>query len=283
MAEHRTPGLGTVKRLYAVSGNQCAFEKCDLPLVDNDSGKVTGRICHIKARSENGPRFDFEQTEEQNMSFANLILMCSIHHDVIDSDLISYTTARLLELKDAHEIKFKNGHNLLEDDKSAKLIQNIKIDSIKIGSYFSLSNVNHSQVAETIYNNTISTGAKALVLNNKLESLKQLEGIYNYILPDKLHEDMDWDDALLLIAYRFENIKFKIKTCKSDFSAFYGKAIESKLTECMEYCTEGGFEVSKLENDMNSEALTYANKLYDQFLVALNDYKDKIRNSLGTY
>jgi len=85
------PTTATVKRLFAVSGNLCAFPKCQVPLVDLVSGKVTGRICHIKGRKPGSPRCDLRQTDAERHSFGNLVLMCPIHHDVIDADEASYT------------------------------------------------------------------------------------------------------------------------------------------------------------------------------------------------
>ena len=41
------------------------FPRCPLPLVDISSGKVTGRICHIKAQKSGGPRYDPDQTDEE--------------------------------------------------------------------------------------------------------------------------------------------------------------------------------------------------------------------------
>lgn len=97
------PTPATVKRLYAVSGNQCAFPKCQVPLVEPQSGKVTGRICHIKGRKPGSARYDLNQTDAERRSFSNLVLMCPIHHDVIDDDPDSYTVERLLEIKAQHE------------------------------------------------------------------------------------------------------------------------------------------------------------------------------------
>lgn len=89
----------TVKRLFAVSRNRCAFPKCEQRLVDEASRKVTGEICHIKARKAGGPRYDALQTEEQRNSFENLVLMCPTHHVVIDADEESYSVERLSRLK----------------------------------------------------------------------------------------------------------------------------------------------------------------------------------------
>jgi len=60
-----SPSTKTIKRLYALSSNYCAFPQCSLQLIDYKSGSVLAEICHIKARSPGGPRFDPLQTEEQ--------------------------------------------------------------------------------------------------------------------------------------------------------------------------------------------------------------------------
>lgn len=120
------PSLPTIKRLFAVSGNRCAFPKCPLPLVDEASGKVTGRICHIKAQSPGGARYDENQTDEERHGFGNLVLMCPIHHDVIDSDEDSYTIERLFQIKAEHEKAFQGGQEP-NDDVANTLIANSQI------------------------------------------------------------------------------------------------------------------------------------------------------------
>lgn len=99
------PSTATIKRLFAVSGNQCAFPGCTQALVDTSGGKVTGEICHIKAQSEGGPRFDSTQTGADRNGYDNLIAMCPIHHQVIDSDVSTYTVDRLQGIKKDHETR----------------------------------------------------------------------------------------------------------------------------------------------------------------------------------
>lgn len=98
-----TPALQTIKRLFAVSRNQCAFPGCVTPLVE-ESGTVTGEIAHIKAASPNGPRYDRRQTEEERQGFENLLLLCSRHHTVIDSETDKYSVERLVKFKRNHEL-----------------------------------------------------------------------------------------------------------------------------------------------------------------------------------
>lgn len=96
------PTKQTVKRLFALSGNLCAFPGCSLPMVDS-SGAVTGEICHIHARSEGGPRFSGLLSVKEQHAFENLILLCAHHHKVIDDQPEIYTAETLFELKAVHE------------------------------------------------------------------------------------------------------------------------------------------------------------------------------------
>lgn len=100
------PSSATVKRLFALSHNCCAFPGCDHPIVEPLSQKVVGRICHIKAASEKGPRFDPLQTDEERHGFSNLVVMCPTHHDVIDHDIASYPVSRIEAIKQEHESRF---------------------------------------------------------------------------------------------------------------------------------------------------------------------------------
>lgn len=98
------PTLATLKRLYAFSGNRCAFPGCTLPIVE-DSGIVTGIVCHIKGRSPGGPRYDSTQTSAERHGYENLVLMCARHSKLIDSSPGTYPAETLWSMKSAHEPK----------------------------------------------------------------------------------------------------------------------------------------------------------------------------------
>src|SRR5271166_211582 len=97
------PSVPTQKHLFAISGNRCAFRGCQQRLVDEASKKVTAKICHIKGNRSGSARYDPGQTEDDRQSFDNLIVMCPIHHDVIDADSEVYTVEALLKIKAEHE------------------------------------------------------------------------------------------------------------------------------------------------------------------------------------
>ena len=100
-----SPSTKTIKKLFALSGNNCAFPKCTAALIDENSGSIIGEICHIKARNPEGARYDANQADEQRHAFENLVLMCPIHHIVIDDDEESYSVERLQQIKQNHELQ----------------------------------------------------------------------------------------------------------------------------------------------------------------------------------
>lgn len=99
------PSTATIKKLFLLSGNTCAFPNCPMSLIDEESSTVIAEMCHIKAKNAGGKRYDASQTNQERDAFENLILMCPIHHTVIDSDEESYTVERLQQIKKNHELK----------------------------------------------------------------------------------------------------------------------------------------------------------------------------------
>lgn len=93
----------TLKRLLTLSGNRCAFPKCPQPLIDPGSNKFIGHICHIRAASRNGPRFDETQSDEERHGYGNLLMLCPVHHTVVDADVAAYPVARLEAMKAERE------------------------------------------------------------------------------------------------------------------------------------------------------------------------------------
>ena len=95
------PSVKTLKRLFALSGNRCAFLQCTVPLIKNST--VVGEVCHIKAAKPGGPRYDVNQTDEERHDFSNLILLCGNHHAEVDNDAVTHTAVHLIEMKEKHE------------------------------------------------------------------------------------------------------------------------------------------------------------------------------------
>lgn len=118
----KEPNVTTIKRLFAASGNVCAYPGCNTPIVE-ESGTITGEICHIKARSENGPRYDKTQTDNDRHSYSNLILLCGRHHRIIDKEPEIYDVESLVEIKKIHE-QYRGRKETKEDSLFARFLLN---------------------------------------------------------------------------------------------------------------------------------------------------------------
>jgi len=110
----KTPSERDVKRLCALSLNRCAFPGCSTSIVLKD-GTLMGKICHIKARNPKGPRYDDAQSDEERNGFDNLILLCGVHHDIVDADPKQFTVELLKEIKEMHE---RNGNIEITENES---------------------------------------------------------------------------------------------------------------------------------------------------------------------
>jgi hypothetical protein len=118
----KEPSLTTIKRLFALSNNTCAFPRCNA-LIIAESGTVTGKLCHIKAKKPSGPRYDLKQSDAERNAASNLILLCAQHHDIIDKEPHIYTVDILQEMKEVHEKKGRKGI-LPEDSIFASMLLN---------------------------------------------------------------------------------------------------------------------------------------------------------------
>ena len=99
-----SPSVQTLKKLFALSGNQCAFPKCKAPLVTSD-GAFPAEVCHIRGQKPGAARYDESQPEVERHSASNLIVLCPNHHTVVDDDEVSYTVERLTSMKAEHEAR----------------------------------------------------------------------------------------------------------------------------------------------------------------------------------
>lgn len=95
----------TVKRLHALSGNECAALGCTNRLTASDGKTIISKISHIEGASPKGPRYNADMTDDQRKHFSNLILLCDGCHSMIDikENESEYTVTLLREWKKQHE------------------------------------------------------------------------------------------------------------------------------------------------------------------------------------
>jgi hypothetical protein len=96
--------ISVVKALFALSGNTCAYDGCEVKLADPAWTGVNADIAHICGERPGSPRFDPTMTDDERDDFDNLILLCPNHHRLIDAlEPAIYTVEMLREMKHRHE------------------------------------------------------------------------------------------------------------------------------------------------------------------------------------
>jgi hypothetical protein len=92
------------KLLWGLAHNRCAI--CRTPLVleatSSDPKSIVGDEAHIVAQSPTGPRAGSLSSADLDR-YENLILLCKVHHKLVDDQPIAYTVDRLREIKAEHE------------------------------------------------------------------------------------------------------------------------------------------------------------------------------------
>jgi hypothetical protein len=118
------------------------------PVVDTESGVVVSDICHIKGRSENGPRYDPNQPDEERNGYENLLLMCVAHNRIVDGKKTrdQYPVERLQEFKRNHEAQYAG--SVVEDAARDEFLEHFSV----AGSVITTYNQSGGQNAHTITN-----------------------------------------------------------------------------------------------------------------------------------
>ena len=97
----------TLKKLYALSGNQCAFVECPVMFVNWENDTNFSNICHIEDANESlhkSDRYNLNMTDLQRADYTNLVLFCPNHH-IETNDITKYSVENLKEIKRYHELK----------------------------------------------------------------------------------------------------------------------------------------------------------------------------------
>ena len=95
----------TRKLLWGRSGNRCAMCRRELTMTGTpvDDESIIGDECHIESARSGGPRHNSELAQGKPDDYGNLLLLCKVHHKVIDDQVSEYSAARLVKIKASHE------------------------------------------------------------------------------------------------------------------------------------------------------------------------------------
>jgi hypothetical protein len=102
--------LKDIKILWAKAAGRCSMPECRLQVVQRASNDVPssnvliGEACHIVAEQNGGPRGTSLLSPADRNRYPNLVLLCRIHHTIIDGDPAVWPIERLHQLKSDHEL-----------------------------------------------------------------------------------------------------------------------------------------------------------------------------------
>jgi hypothetical protein len=158
------PSRSTIKRLFALSGNRCAFPKCPAPLAQDNT--LVGEVCHIKGKQPDAARYDPQQTPAERNAFENLILMCPTHHTVIDCDDEAYTVERVRKLKADYE-----AHATPIDDATA---EKVAASYMVVSTVAQIGGITANQITGSTINLNTGQIVDPVVLRHQLEAKENL-------------------------------------------------------------------------------------------------------------
>ncbi|AHG20729.1 hypothetical protein Z042_14770 [Chania multitudinisentens RB-25] len=234
------PSEKTIKRLFAMSGNTCAFPGCQLPIVES-AGVITGEICHIRAQSERGPRFDKNQTEDERHSFENLVLLCRHHHKIVDSQPDVYSVEALQEIKVIRERMVGRPEQATDGFYAKILINDLRRIEISNNSGNIVIDSPGAVVAQTV---TVKTTKKTVKVNAP---------------PGTIGAEQEASRYIQYLIARYNEFAGADKTRKTKFS--YG-AISRTIT------TNYGAQWSLLSIDKFNEVSSYLQQRISQTRIA---------------
>ncbi len=256
----------TIKRLFALSGNRCAFPDCKTNLVDK-KGTVFAQICHIEADRPGGERYNPNQTIDERRSFENLILLCANHH-IETNNVSEWDVAKLKELKNNHESQYLENHYHVPD---------LVVHKTKIKHYLDLINTDLDRGCVNLASNSLgriietvetlndeSLLLEALLLEAKIarrKNVTEAEDMYKSLIKcnfndprpklflAELYLDIEQLDKNKEILEEVE------KSCRDDWNLKIQQLVRSvKLNEKIDSAT---VNVSKLPTNRRLKSLFY--------------------------
>ena len=189
--------LKTHKMLWGRAANRCAFPECRHELVmdasETDDESLIGEECHIVAREQNGPRGGSQLTQKSRDKYANLILLCNIHHKVIDDQPNTYSVQALKEMKASHE---KWVRTSLQDFDPTRQHDD-ELYAALIEDWMHYADVENWK-AWTSY--TLSDGQPQLPVSHEEQLRKLSEWIFSRIWPERYPElEAAFENFLLVL------------------------------------------------------------------------------------
>jgi len=187
----------TLKRLFALSGNQCSFPDCSKPLVNEENAKDSN-ICHIEGANPGSERYRAGMTDKERNDYENLILLCVQHHDETN-DVSRYTVDALKKMKADHVSKHigeKIGNNpsmLRNAINAIAQLENKDTSDVDVNSFNIADKISHNNVKKyasliqeyKVYYHKINSLYDELETQGSLKKDKVLRNIRSFYLKEK--------------------------------------------------------------------------------------------------
>lgn len=256
----------TRKLLWGSAAKRCAICKNKL-IIDStvhDEESVIGEECHIISAQPNGPRYNLEFPALEIDSYNNLILLCRIHHKMIDDQHETYTAEILYSMKTNHEKWVSEKLEL--SDKKLKLP---KVRRVKKNIPEYLKRLTTGKDVTNI----IDSAYAAYMDHDDPNGEHEVELIGNFLstIGDVIEFGSDFDPSFR-VKLSFELGESLKELEKAGFFVF--GAIEVQILEGCELEQSSNFPVAHIRvvRQTNEEVLTGEKLFYD----IVNTYKDQL-------
>jgi hypothetical protein len=225
MAGPRNYSQVTLKRLFALSGNQCAFPGCTKTLT-NDRNALDSCICHIEAANQGGERYNLNMTDKERADYKNLILLCPQHH-AETNDFNKYTGEVLKKMKREHESQYLNERLGKNPSMLKNVIYAISEIDLQRDNEYPLLNV--FDITEKISYNELKENAEIVreygIYQSKLNALYDELELQGSIKKEKLLENIKM--TYLLVKGRYvQNNMNPIDIIKLNSDAIFNDVYE---------------------------------------------------------
>ena len=117
--------------LWGKAGGRCQYDGCNRQLFRDDYTQAefnSAYIAHIVADKPDGPRGDPILSELLKRNIDNLMLLCDVHHRLVDKiDVAGHSVQLLQEYKRRHEARIELVTGIQDDQRSHVLLYGAKI------------------------------------------------------------------------------------------------------------------------------------------------------------
>lgn len=246
MTKARLYSEPTKKKLFALSGNQCAAPDCDNRLISHDHTTVITEICHIEAASPMGPRYNLLMSDDERRHFNNLILLCGVCHPIIDNkeNEHKYPVELLKEWKKNHEstktYQLSNNTSLLT--KAINIIANNDFEDVdeknNTQTFDITHKIEHNQVKRMkpmleeykVYFRKINPLYAELEAQGSFKKEKLLRNIKRIYLLEKGKYLSNYEDELTAVRNHADDIFEGIELRLHELAEQQGKSVSEDLS-----------------------------------------------------